>query len=74
VTQHEDMRLHEWIAFGRENGRIRDVRITVWAYCLDERQAIEWISPIVRGEITEQEALRLLEQTVKREEELALSA
>ncbi len=46
-----------WIALGRETGKIKDVLTVIWTYCLDEPEALAWISAIVTGETTERAAL-----------------
>jgi hypothetical protein len=59
---YEKLTLQEWIEIGRENGTITDVLTAIWAYCMDESAALEWIAAIVRGQVSERDALRALRQ------------
>jgi hypothetical protein len=56
-----NLKLHEWISEGRSNGTIQNVATAIWAYCIDEPQALEWIAEIVTGRISEREALGALD-------------
>ena len=63
--------LHEWIAVGRRNGVIEDVRTAVWAYCMDERRACAWIADIVTGKMSEREALEIADRALRLDDALA---
>ena len=54
---YSGLTLEGWIALGRETGKVKDVLTVIWAYCLDEPEAVAWISAIVTGETTERAAL-----------------
>jgi hypothetical protein len=54
---HEKLKLHEWIERGRTSGAIREISTVIWAYCMDEPQALRWIAAIVSGHIEEDAAL-----------------
>ena len=54
---YSGLTLEGWIALGRETGKVKDVLTVIWAYCLDEPEALAWISAIVTGETTERVAL-----------------
>ena len=43
MNAHQDSRLHEWIAIGKQSGNIREARTVVLAYCIDERAVLPWI-------------------------------
>jgi hypothetical protein len=57
---YSGMALDGWIALGRETGSIKDVLTIMWAYCLEEPDALEWVGAIVTGKITERAALAAL--------------
>lgn len=61
---HQNLKLHEWIARGRQNGTIQDVSTVIWAYCLDEQRALDWIADIVTGQVHECDALASMEVTL----------
>jgi hypothetical protein len=65
VNSFQNLRLHEWIAVGRETGKIRDVQTVVLAYCMDEREALAWIADIVKGQTTEKDALVFMERALQ---------
>jgi hypothetical protein len=65
VNAYQNLRLHEWIAMGKESGRIQDARTVVLAYCMDEREALPWIADIVRGHTSEQNALIFMERAIQ---------
>lgn len=70
----EGLKLHEWLALGRQNGTIRDVQTPVYAYLIDERRARAWVEGIVTGTISERDALAALRRVLEIEEALAYSA
>lgn len=49
--------LDEWIALGRASGAISDTLTVIWLYCMDEREALRWITAIVAGTLDERIAL-----------------
>ncbi len=57
IVKYQGLSLAEWIARGRANGTIADTLMVVWAYCMDEDEALRWITAIVGGELNEQVAL-----------------
>ena len=65
MNAYQNLRLHEWIAKGKESGKIRDARTVVLAYCMDEREALPWIADIVRGQASEQHALIFMERVIQ---------
>jgi hypothetical protein len=65
MNGYQNLRLHEWIAIGKQSGKIRDARTVVLAYCMDEREALPWIVDIVNGQATEQNALIFMERTIQ---------
>ncbi|MBI5957634.1 MAG: hypothetical protein HY866_02795 [Chloroflexi bacterium] len=62
---HQDSRLHEWIARGKETGKFRETRTVVLAYCMDERTVLPWIVDVVKGRMTEENALSLMERVIQ---------
>jgi hypothetical protein len=54
---YEGLTLQEWIEQGRQNGAIQDVVTVIYAYWMEDADALDWIAPIVTGEISENEAL-----------------
>lgn len=65
MNPHQNLRLHEWIAIGKQSGKIREVRTVVLAYCLDERAALSWIADVVNGRMTEERALVFMERGIE---------
>jgi len=65
MNSYQNLKLHEWIAAGRETGKIRDVQTVVLAYCMDEREALAWIADIVKGQTTERDALVFMERAIQ---------
>jgi hypothetical protein len=65
VNSLQNLRLQEWIAVGRETGKIRDVQTVVLAYCMDEREAMAWIADIVKGQTSEKDALVFMERALQ---------
>lgn len=61
----DTLKLHEWVARGRQNGTIQDVSTVIWAYCMDEQQALNWIADIVTGKVCEGDALAAMEVTLR---------
>lgn len=64
ANAYQNLRLHEWIALGRESGRISNVNTVLLAYCMDERDAMPWIADIVNGKTTESKAIVFMERAV----------
>jgi hypothetical protein len=64
MNEHQNLRLHDWIAMGKQCGKIRESRTVVLAYCMDERTVLPWIADVVRGSITEEKALAFIEQVI----------
>ena len=64
MNDHQNLRLHEWIAMGKQCGKIREARTVVLAYCMDEREALPWIVDVVKGRTTEENALVLMERVI----------
>jgi hypothetical protein len=54
---YNHLKLHEWISKGRANGTIQNVATVIWAYCIDEPQALQWVAEIVTRRTSEREAL-----------------
>lgn len=65
MSTYQNLNLYEWIALGRQSGRIRDVQTVVLAYCMDERDALSWIADIVRGRTSEQDALVFMQRVIQ---------
>jgi hypothetical protein len=61
---HQNSRLHEWIAMGKQSGKIREARTVVLAYCMDERAALPWIVNVVEGRMAEENALVFMERVI----------
>jgi len=64
MDAHQNLPLHEWIAMGKQSGKIREARTVVLAYCMDEREALPWIVDVVKGRTTEENALVLMERVI----------
>jgi hypothetical protein len=64
MNAHQDLRLQEWIAIGKQSGKICDVRTVVLAYCMDERAVLPWIVDVVQGRMTEENALVFMERII----------
>ncbi|WP_119066437.1 hypothetical protein [Aggregatilinea lenta] len=64
MNTDQNLRLHEWLAIGKQSGRIRETRTVVLAYCLDERAVLPWIVDVVDGRMTEENALALIERAI----------
>ena len=65
MNAHQDSRLDEWIAMGKQSGKIREARTVVLAYCMDERAVLPWIVDVVKGRMTEENALVLMERVIQ---------
>jgi hypothetical protein len=65
MNADQNLRLHDWIAIGKQSGKIREVRTVVLAYCMDERAALPWIVDVVNGRITEEKALVFMERDIQ---------
>jgi hypothetical protein len=61
---HQNSRLHEWIAMGKQSGKIREARTVVLAYCMDERAALPWIVNVVEARMAEENALVFMERVI----------
>ena len=61
---HQNSRLHEWIAMGKQSGKIREARTVVLAYSMDERAALPWIVNVVEGRMAEENALVFMERVI----------
>jgi hypothetical protein len=64
MNAHQDMRLHEWIAKGKQSGKIREARTVVLAYCMDERMVLPLIVNVVEGRMAEDYALVFMERVI----------
>jgi hypothetical protein len=65
MDTHQNPRLHEWITIGKQSGKIRETRTVVLAYCMDERAVLPWIEDVVKGHMTEENALVLIERAIQ---------
>lgn len=65
MNTFQNLKLHEWIAAGQQNGKIRDLQTVILAYCMDEIEALVWVADIVTGKTTEGEALVFMERAVQ---------
>jgi hypothetical protein len=70
-SSYQNLKLHEWIALGRENGQINDIQTVILAYCMDEHEAMAWIADIVKGLTLEEDALIFMERVVQRRSAMA---
>ena len=64
MNVHQNSRLHEWIAIGKQSGNIREARTVVLAYCMDERAVLPWIMDVVQGRMMEANALVFMERVI----------
>lgn len=64
MNAHQSLRLHEWIAKGKQSGKIRETRTVVLAYCMDERTVLPLIMDVVQGHMPEEKALVFMEQVI----------
>jgi hypothetical protein len=65
VNTYQNLKLHEWITAGQQNGKIRDIQTVILAYCMDETEALVWVADIVTGKTTENEALIFMERAIQ---------
>ena len=65
MNTYQDLRLHEWIAIGRQRGLIQTVQTVILAYSMDEREALAWIADLVNGDISEDDAIRFMERALQ---------
>ncbi len=65
MNADQNLRLHDWIAIGKQSGKIREARTVVLAYCMDERAVLPWIVDVVNGRITEEKALVIMERDLQ---------
>jgi len=65
MNAHPRFTLHEWIAMGKQSGKIREARTVVLAYGMDERAVLPWIVDVVKGRMTEENALYLMEHVIQ---------
>ena len=49
MNAQQDLRLHDWIAIGKQSGKIREARTVVLAYCMDERTVLPLIADVAQG-------------------------
>ena len=61
---HMNLQLHEWIAMGKQSGKIREARTVVLAYCMDELAVLPVIADVVEGRLAEEKALIFMEQVI----------
>jgi hypothetical protein len=64
MNVQQNSRLHEWIAIGKQSGKIREARTVVLAYCMDERAVLPLIVDVVEGDVTEENALTFMERVI----------
>lgn len=64
MDTRQNLRLHEWIAIGKQSGKIREARTVVLAYCMDEHAVLPWIMDVVKGRMTEEKALVFMERVI----------
>lgn len=65
MNAYQNLRLHEWIAIGKQAGKIREARTVVLAYCMDEHAVLPWIVDVVNGRMTEENALVFMERDIQ---------
>jgi hypothetical protein len=65
VNTYQNLKLHEWIEAGQQNGNIRDIETVILAYCMDEIEALVWVADIVTGKTSESEALIFMERAIQ---------
>lgn len=65
ANAYQNLRLHDWIALGRESGRINNITTVLLAYCMDERDAMPWIADIVNGKTSEDSAVVFMERALR---------
>ena len=63
--EYQGLTLHEWIARGRNSGAIKDVLTVIWAYCIDEAEALRWVAAIANGKNPERDALATIKSDLK---------
>ena len=49
---------------GKQSGKIREARTVVLAYCMDEHTVLPWIVDVVKGRMTEENALIFMERVI----------
>jgi len=64
MSVYQDLGLDEWIATGKQSGKIREARTVVLAYCMDERTVLPLIADIVEGRMAEENALVFMERVI----------
>jgi hypothetical protein len=64
MNVQQNSRLHEWIAMGKQSGKIREARTVVLAYCMDEHAVLPWIVDVAQGRMTEANALVFMERVI----------
>jgi hypothetical protein len=60
----QNPRLHDWIAIGKQSGKIREARTVMLAYCLDERTVLPLIADVAQGRTTEEKAQVFMENVI----------
>ena len=64
MNARQNMRLHEWIAMGKQSGKIREARTVILAYCMDEDTVLPLIVNVVEGRMAEENALVFMERVI----------
>jgi hypothetical protein len=64
MNVQQNLRLHDWIAIGKQSGKIREARTVVLAYCMDERTVLPLIANVAQGHMPEEKALVFMEQVI----------
>jgi hypothetical protein len=64
MNARQNLRLHDWIAIGKQSGNIREARTVVLAYCMDERTVLPLIADVAQGHMPEEKALVFMEQVI----------
>jgi hypothetical protein len=64
MDAQQNLGLHEWIAMGKQSGKIREARTVVLAYCMDEDTVLPLIVNVVEGRMAEENALVFMERVI----------
>lgn len=65
MDTHQNPRLHDWIAIGKQSGKIREARTIKLAYCMDERTVLPLIADVAQGRTTEERAQVFMENVIQ---------
>lgn len=65
TNTYQDLGLTEWIRIGQRLGKIRDGATVSLAFAMSEPEAMAWISDIVTGRTSEQEAQVFMQRVVQ---------